>query len=104
MVPLNVFCMPRRAILTLAGIVGIIWPLSVVGQESSNSPITRRWAVKQLQSINTSMGFRQAGLLAETISRDLDGPIAPSWRICISVIQPRRSTHAGWESWRKVQF
>ncbi|OIW22581.1 hypothetical protein CONLIGDRAFT_215731 [Coniochaeta ligniaria NRRL 30616] len=58
-------------------IVGIIWPLSVVARESSNTLTNRRWAVEQLRSINLSMGFRQAGLLAETISRELDTSAAP---------------------------
>lgn len=51
-------------------VVGIIWPLSVVARESSNTLTQRKWAVEQLRSINTSMGLRQAGLLAETISRE----------------------------------
>ncbi|KAB5522947.1 hypothetical protein GE09DRAFT_1154699 [Coniochaeta sp. 2T2.1] len=55
-------------------IVGIIWPLSVVAQEPSNPLATRRWAVEQLRKISTTMGFRQAGLLAETISPELSTP------------------------------
>ncbi|RYP04046.1 hypothetical protein DL765_010325 [Monosporascus sp. GIB2] len=60
---------------TFAGsprIVGIIWPLSVVAQEPANSLATRRWAVEKLRSVNHSIGFRQAGLLAENISGKLD--------------------------------
>lgn len=64
------FPMARRMGLTPAGVVGIIWPLSVVARESSNALTQRKWAVEQLRSLNTSMGFRQAGLLAETISRE----------------------------------
>lgn len=67
---LGPFNMPLRVALTLAGVVGIIWPLSVVARESSNTLTQRKWAVEQLRSINTSMGLRQAGLLAETISRE----------------------------------
>ncbi|KAB5522151.1 hypothetical protein GE09DRAFT_1155251 [Coniochaeta sp. 2T2.1] len=55
-------------------IVGIIWPLSMVAQEPSNSLATRRWAVEQLRGISKTMGFRQAGLLAETISPGLSPP------------------------------
>lgn len=52
---------------------GLIWPIFVVSQEHLNPRSERCWAVEQLRRISSSMGIRQAGLLADTISQSLNG-------------------------------
>jgi hypothetical protein len=58
----------------VAGTVSLIWPLTVMAQEQSNAYSMRAWAVNQLRRINSAMGFRQAGLLAEVVLMELRGP------------------------------
>jgi len=50
----------------------LIRPLYIVSEEKLNAPSVRFWAVKQLRRINVSMGIRQAGLLADTVSQSLN--------------------------------
>ncbi|KAF2113508.1 hypothetical protein BDV96DRAFT_688501 [Lophiotrema nucula] len=51
---------------------GLIWPLSVVAQGSWNKRSVRCWAVEQLRLIGTTVGVRQATLLAESILKDIN--------------------------------
>ena len=51
------------------GILSLIQPLYVVSLEELNAHSVRSFAVEQLRRIDASMGIRQAGLLAETVSK-----------------------------------
>ena len=53
------------------GILSLIWPLYIVSLEELNARSVRSFAVEQLRRIDASMGIRQAGLLAETVSTSL---------------------------------
>jgi hypothetical protein len=46
----------------------MIWPLTVVAQERSNTNEERHWAIQELRHIGTTLGVRQASVLANTIS------------------------------------
>lgn len=48
-----------------AGAATLIWPLSIVAQESLIPLAERCWAIKQLRRIFLSLGIRQAALLAD---------------------------------------
>jgi hypothetical protein len=52
-------------------ILSLIRPLYVVSLEELNARSVRSFAVEQLRRIDASMGIRQAGLLAETVSKSL---------------------------------
>ena len=56
----------------MLGSAGLIWPLSVVAQGNWNERRIRCWAVEQLRLIGTTVGVRQATLLAESILRDIN--------------------------------
>lgn len=51
----------------ITGILSLIRPLYCVSMESRNPHNMRLFAVEQLRRIDTEMGIRQAGLLAETV-------------------------------------
>jgi uncharacterized membrane protein len=51
------------------GILSLIQPLYVVSLEELNARSVRSFAVEQLRRIDASTGIRQAGLLAETVSK-----------------------------------
>jgi hypothetical protein len=52
----------------LIGASTMIWPLTVVAQERSNTNEERHWAIQELRHIGTTLGVRQASVLANTIS------------------------------------
>jgi hypothetical protein len=54
------------------GILSLIQPLYVVSLEELNARSVRSFAVEQLRRIDASMGIRQAGLLAETVSKGVN--------------------------------
>lgn len=49
----------------------MIWPLTVVVQEASNTYSVRAWAVKQMRRIGSESGLRQPAGLADRFERDL---------------------------------
>jgi hypothetical protein len=53
------------------GFLSLIPPLHIVSLEELNARSVRSFAVEQLRRIDASMGIRQAGLLAETVSKSL---------------------------------
>ena len=55
------------------GMLGLVRPLYVVALEQLNAHKVRSFAVDQLRLVESSMGIRQAGLLADAISRSFDG-------------------------------
>jgi len=67
--------------VSYAGRVSLIWPLSVVAQELANPYHLRFWATEQLKNIGSTMGFRQAGVLADDISKRLSGEPVSTWKL-----------------------
>jgi hypothetical protein len=63
--------MPVHNSTFLIGILSLIRPLYVVSLEELNARSVRSFAVEQLRRIDASMGIRQAGLLAEAVSKSL---------------------------------
>jgi hypothetical protein len=49
----------------------LIEPLYLVAMESLNSPEVRHFAIEQLRCVDTTMGIRQAGLLASMACESL---------------------------------
>ena len=54
-------------------IMGLIWPLTVVAEETLNSSGIRRRAIQELRHISSAIGHRQAGLIADMVSQTMDG-------------------------------
>lgn len=54
------------------GVLSLVQPLYMVCLEEYNDHNIRSFAVDQLRSIAASMGIRQAGLLADMVSKDLN--------------------------------
>jgi hypothetical protein len=61
-----------RRLTLFTGIVSFIRPLYVVSLEEQNPRNVRAYAIEQLRHIDASMGIRQAGLLADTVSKQLN--------------------------------
>lgn len=56
----------------ILGALSLIWPLYIVCLEELNTRELRSFAVDRLRQIDESMGVRQAGLLADTVSERLN--------------------------------
>lgn len=52
-------------------IMGLIWPLTVVAEEELNADEVRRWAIRELRNIGSSIGHRQARLIADTVEEGM---------------------------------
>ncbi|KAH7007070.1 hypothetical protein EDB80DRAFT_718179 [Ilyonectria destructans] len=65
-------CISISSFMGTPRILSLIRPLFVVALEELNTRSIRGFAVEQLRSIGESVGIRQAGLLATTISKTLD--------------------------------
>ncbi|KAH8680288.1 hypothetical protein BGZ61DRAFT_456511 [Ilyonectria robusta] len=65
-------CISISSFMGTPRVLSLIRPLFVVALEELNTRSIRGFAVEQLRSIGESVGIRQAGLLATTISKTLD--------------------------------
>lgn len=70
----NEICISSPDFLDSPRAATLIWPLSVVAKEDLNPLRERTWALEQLRHINSYMGLRQAGFLADNISQSLIVP------------------------------